>query len=563
MAKRKRKVPQRGTNHDERPGTRRDKRQSASSKEESSTSYVADTEQRNKFGGNSIEWYSRYPNLLLGAGSIPYPYKPGMLLPVGELIADPSSTTDDPVIRNVIIPGIWTINWLPSVGFSTSPTSPISVVGKEIYARVREKFSGSLEADAPDFVIYLMALDSIFSYIAMLKRLYRILNAYSPENLFTPDGILSALGYDSSQIADLRQDKLLLFQRINELVLMTRKFKCPRIMDVFNRHVWLNDHIYTDAPTIKAQFYMFNQLCWYKFALVDVPHVTPTVQAGGLVYASPFQVNGFGNKPPETGVVNYLFNFGRSLIDALAASDDAYIISGYLMRAYEGYPDFVADELLLGETLIPKYNEEVLGEIENSHTLPTTEGGTVSAIVAQDPSSNAIICQPKLTIGNDYRARLHVDGMYPRISSRSDTPVVAETVINSRLMSYLTEFTGDGNTPVKQYSADILACTEIVMSYQITTQATAEGLRARVVTISSEIGINANPIPDAAYTVLQAIMNAASFDWAPLLWLMFIRATNSTAQLVGDMHNITTFSKEALRNLNTVCLYSLFNAFSV
>lgn len=516
-------------------------------------SYVKDTETNNTFGGNSIEWFSRYPNLLMAAGSIPYPYKPGMRVPLGTNKA--FATDTDPSPFYYVIPGILSIAWLPSVGTSNSQTSPVSIVGKEVYAKVREKFSGSIDADAPDFVIYFMALDSIFSYIAALKRVYRTLNAYSPENLFTPDGILHALGFSETNIADLRAHKMELFQRINELILMTRKFKCPRIMDIFNRHVWLNDHVYTDAPTIKSQFYVFAQHHFYKYELVDIPNSSPTAQAGGLqLYATaPWSVS--------SDVVGYLYNFGRSLIDALAASDDGYLISGYLMRAYEGYPEFTVDELLLGEMLVPKYNEEVLGEIENSHSLPYGYS-LISNVVAQDPSTNAIISNPTVTYPIAAGAvKMAYDGIIPRFNARSDVPTIAESVINSRMMTYLGTF----STTSADATAPILGCTEIVRNYELTTHYMLNGSLRWVTTyFGSEhfVDLAHNVVKDEIDTML-AITQLVQWDWMPIIWLQVVGTDFSKSAVIGDTHNVTTIPKEALQNINTVCLYSLFNAFSV
>lgn len=516
-----------------------------------SESAVKDTESNNRFGGNSVEWYTRYPSLTAAAGSLPYPYKPGMLMPLGQVKESAAQTAPSDVVAS--LPGVLTFNWTPSVGRSSSQTSPISIVGKELYAKVREKFSGSIEADAPDFVIYLMALDSIFSYIASLKRLYRIINAYSPENYFTPNGLLASLGYTPAQVENLRENKIQLYQNINELVLMTRKFKCPRIMDIFNRHVWLNDHVYTDAPTIKSQFYMFAQQYFYKFTMLNVVD-QPTVQAGGLQVAAP-TIEGNSN------VVGQLFTFGRSLIDALAASDDGYLISGYLMRAYEGFPDFYVDELLLGETLIPKYNEEVLGEIENLHTLPAGLL-SISLNITQNPATNAIISDPIAQYDRLSNAVVHrLDGLLPRLTSRSDVPTVAESVINSRMMSYISSFSNlSGTGPV---SAEVYSCSEIYLSMRMTV-ANAVGWYTSAAFHSDIALAFSDGLERTEQDWIGDVMRLGSWDWSPIVTTVLGDAqARPDVILCGDIHNITTISKSALINLNNVCLYSLFNAFSV
>lgn len=544
------------SNNKRRKGTKgpkapRGATESRSSDRSSETQWVKDTEKNNTFGGNSIEWYSRYPNLLLAAGSIPYPYKPGMDVPLGTVMRSGGSTEPRPIEYNY--PGIISFDWMPSVGYSSTQTSPISIVGKEVYAKVREKFSGSIDADAPDFVMYFMALDSIFSFIAALKRIYRTLNAYSPENYFTPTGILPALGLTEPTVEDLRQHKMELYQRINELVLMTRKFKCPRIMDIFNRHVWLNDHVYTDAPTIKSQFYVFVQYAFYKFTMLPVPGTDPAVQAGGLQITNLYPV-------PSTNAVQYLYQFGRDLIDALAASDDGYLISGYLMRAYEGFPDFTVDELLLDEELIPKYNEEVLGEIENLHTLP---GGAdlISNTVSQNPATNAVIARPTVHYpATSLSLKFRIDGIMPRFSARSDNPTVAESVINSRLMTYIDTF---GTPDAQGATANIVACTEIVAGMNMyRMNLTDRGITWVASTYNSDMIIDSDEITGDNIKPILTLLSSSAWDWMPLMYLHWSGAAGNYDCLLGDIHNFTTVQLETLKNINTVCLYSLFNAFS-
>lgn len=514
---------------------------------------VKDTERNNTFGGNSIEWYSRYPNLLLAAGQIQYPYKPGMRIPLGNIkksIAADAQYTE----VNIGIPGVYTLRWRPSVGYSYDNQSPASIVGVEMYAKVREKFSGAIDADPPDFVIYLMALDSIFSYIAHLKRLYRLINAYSPENYATPKGLLLALGLQDEQVEDLRKQKMELFSYINQLIYMVRKFRCPRVMDLFNRHVWLNDHVYTDAPTIKAQFYMFVQTHWYQFAMLDVPDVTPTVQAGGLTQKQ--------LKYPDAEIAYYLFEFGREMIDALAASDDGYQISGYLMKAYEGYPSFYVDELLLSEQLVPKYNEEVLGEIENAHSIP---GGysSIDLTVYQNPDVNAIVCNPSATYPVTATAvKRRFDGIYPRYNSRMDNPTIADTIVNSRMMSYIGNFAIGSDSA----TALILACTEVITGLAMVAPTDNPALgRWEQYLIGSEYlsYVTGTPNLTAEKGFFAALMST-QWDWAPMIYAIeeFPNGT-SWSTLIGDLHNVTTSTFQQLRHINEVCLFSLFNAFSV
>lgn len=337
---------------------------------------------------NDFEWYNKNPDLSVSAGSIPFPYRPGTKVSALTSYTFGSGTT---VIRKSNIPGICTFNWIPSLGYSVDPNSPISIAARQIYAKVRSVFSGSIDADAPDFVIYLGALDSIFSYIGAMKRLYRLINSYSPNNHFIPEGVMTALGIDAELYNDLRVHKMQLFGAINQLVGMTERFVCPSVFSMFNRHYWLNDNIYMDSPSMNAQFYAFVQNGFYKFAMLPTVN-EPSVKAGGL------QMVDFPTTTDSSNLyVDTLFNFGVGLINALAESDDAYTISGYLMRAYDGADKFRVDRLGIDEKFDALYVPEVLMQIENA----TSVGGstdTVNVEVTQDPGTNTVWCTPTLTM---------------------------------------------------------------------------------------------------------------------------------------------------------------------
>lgn len=356
---------------------------------------------------NDFSWYNNNPLLTEAASRIPFPYRPGM-----DVVMSVSGR--NPQYK---IPGVFRIKWLPSISQSSEATDPASIAAKEVYAKVREAFSGSIDADPPDFVIYFLALDSIFSYIATLKRIYRILTTYTPQNYEIPDRLLAALDVPTELAENLRKNKAQLWQYINELVGMTRKFRCPHVFDIFNRHYWMNDNVYMDAPTANSQMYVFTQSDYYVFGLLNTPDGVP---AGGLITTpNPFS---------KTATVDTLFEYGVTMINALAGSDDAYTISGYLMRAYEGSDVFTVDEIQNDETFEPVYVPEVLAQIENATNI---SGFSVwvntSNNISQDPKTNALICNPKVTPLSG------VTGVVsPSISIRSDMPTVEEVVEATR-----------------------------------------------------------------------------------------------------------------------------------
>lgn len=324
---------------------------------------------------NDFSWWNHNPMLTEGAARFPYTTKAGMTFNFF------SPTGEGQTVSNFVVPGIAVLEWLPTVGQSSKPEDPASIIGTQIYAKVRSAFSGAISIDGPDYVIYLMALDSVFSYIARLRRLYRVINVYSPENHNTPDVLVAALGVDDiGTINSIRRDKVKLWQGINTLIAQTRRIHCPAVFDLFNRHVWMNENVYTDAPVPNSQWYLFRQDRYFKFELINTPDGVP---AGGL---KPVQ-------PPmnKTATVDAMLDFGSELISALLSWGETFTISGYLARAFEGSPEYGLPDLAQDEVFAPVYVPEVLMQIENATTIcdATSNNELAASIqISQNPLTN-------------------------------------------------------------------------------------------------------------------------------------------------------------------------------
>lgn len=59
------------------------------------------------------------------------------------------------------LPGIMTIPYVPSIGYSADGTSAANIAAKNFYSFVRHQNSGHANYDSPDLMMYLMAMDSI------------------------------------------------------------------------------------------------------------------------------------------------------------------------------------------------------------------------------------------------------------------------------------------------------------------------------------------------------------------------------------------------------------------
>lgn len=491
---------------------------------------------------NDLSWYAHNPALLAAAASLPFPYRPGMGLPVAGLANGDAKFG---------IPGIFVISWNPVFGQANgSPTDPIALAAKELYGRVRNAFSGRIYADPPDFVIYLGALDSIFSAIGSLKRIFRTISSYSPENYMLPDALLQALGIAKDNVSAWITGRMDLFMYINELVAYSRKLRCPDVMDLLRRHYWMNDNIYLDAPQANAQMYVFKQTSYYKFKLIEG---TAGVQSGGLSlvdinYASPATA----------------YESVKQLIDALAGSEDAYTISGYLMRAFDGSSEFRVDEVTLLEQLTPVYVPEVLTQIENARKPIGFSAPTISDLT-QNPANNSLTQSVTLSIAKSGDTGALLAGLLPKlygiVSLPMQLPSAADVVIATRLQFAYGAFTATDTGVTCSLSCPTEVVTDMRIFYY-----SWNGSKPFVANLVFDT--------DVAYTTSSTIVGndgvllvAGPFDWHPLQRVFtYTKGTPpaiTNSYVLGDVKNITSIEPDTLANIHRVCVLSELNTFGI
>lgn len=505
-------------------------------------------------GINDMAWYDANPSLTLAAASIPFPYRPGMEL--GKL-AD-SVYTDVPR-KPTTLPGVMALQWAPSIGQSASSTDPASVAAKELYAKVRAVFSGSIDADPPDFIIYLMALDSIFSYISFLKRVYKTVNAYTSANLHTPDSLLTAMGLTTAGVQSARANMPQLLFYINQLIGMTQRFRCPAIFPLFNRHFWLSENVFSDDASLNSQLYLFKQEVYLKLEFAADEAGVRTSQL------SPVHVEPFSS-------IDAMYTFGRSLVEALADGDDCYLISGYLSKAFDGVPDFSVSAQEAGEILEIRYVPEVLQQIENSATVYPHGGQSIDAefvrslTITQDVKTNTVKARPHVPAVTS----LNKTVLAPALSIRAEVPSVIDVVESSRLAAYVDLSQYDsitvGTVTTKYYLIECGSEIPIVWMYYAMGKSILVDNVTTGVAVSQIADTQRNPQVKVELDAseLSALTCVAPFDWAPRIVLRVTANDRSGLHdiLVWDTHNVTTPSLRDMANIHRVCLLSEFSAYS-
>lgn len=518
---------------------------------------------------NALSWYTRYARLSQAVSNIQFPFRPGMIANTGPVQMVSGSNVVTPKNSTYTMPGVITLNWTPTYGYNKPGDSqnPLSVAATETYARIRSEFSGDLDVDPPDIMLYELALDSIYALIAKQKKIFRLINAFSPDNYITPNGILTGMGFSSEQIAALRKAKMDIWKNINYLVHEIGKFRCPGFMDVMNRHYWLSDNIYTDVASIQGQFYSFNLTGYYKVVTQSDDPTSPPLKLS--LFASVAT-----NYSAET-IAEDMYEEIHGCINALATWQDAYTINGYLRKAFNPADFFTVDEIDYGEVLTPVYSEEVLTQIENAVALP--EGAHLANTdITYNLSSNVMQLQPtfampaqsnSVPVANVWRSFL----ANPILNMHVDEPGPADVIIASRLTQ--TFIFDEAISPT---DVSVRAGTEIITDMKLTVKNASVGsFEWATYDFNSFIGAiqgaSSEVVGSVGWSYNYVVAGYANaFRMHPIQRLVVMTVPNAgpTAAVaniipLGEVHNLAAITPEQMNEVTKVCVLSELNAYSL
>ena len=296
-----------------------------------------DTKLNSDHGYNDPAWYNASNQLVIDACSLGFATPLGLPLKVHN--------------TNYTVPGIMRLDFVPSIGLSNNNTSPINMAAQSVYSYVNYANSRNTSYDRTDMMMFLLAMDSAYSYLSFLKRIYGIARLYSATNRYLPYGLLESMNVNAddilSQLSDLRAS-------INTFTAKLGSFFVPATFTYLQRHAWMNYNVFSDSDKpFKSQLYYYYQQAYYRYS------ETASTTGTSLIYTP---------LPIETDGMSYadLIAFGNDLLDPLLNSQDIGIMGSDMLKAF-GEAGLVKMNTI-GEdfTIDIAYSPEVLTQIQNT-----------------------------------------------------------------------------------------------------------------------------------------------------------------------------------------------------
>lgn len=353
--------------------TRKPRRGKGSTNDKGSSGIPRNNDHRN--ASNSVDDFALDQQLLKDVASIPFSWAVGTPLNLHNKLLETTSSAG-----NFTIPGICVLEVDPTVGHSTQASDPINVAANRIYALVRHANSGSKNYDAPDLMLYLVAISNVFGYIMQLQRILGTIGLYSVYNRYIPDELITAMGGDPSTI----RNNIANFRgRLNMLITKAASFAVPSNMPYFKNMVESLGNYYIEGTSMKDQIYLIHCDSWYKYDL--------NADGSGMLKLT----------APASTKADDLLSFGETLLDRLIYSEDMNIMSGDILKAYGSEGIYKLTTIPDNYAIMPLMDIPVLEQIKNATTVGMLQDGSgvfvIDNNVVQDPTHAFLVCPTIIT----------------------------------------------------------------------------------------------------------------------------------------------------------------------
>lgn len=480
---------------------------------------------------NDPSWYAATPQLMQDAASLSFANALGSPLTLNVNMGGWEA-------YNKAVPGVMAIHVRPTVGMSNSWTDPINIAARNIYSFVRHANSGHSNYDAPNLMMYLLACDGVFSMYAFLVRLYGIMMTYSIKNRYMPRAIVEAMGIDFDSVyANLANLRYM----INMYVQKAGTLCVPSSMMYFMRHIWMFSNIYADAPSTKAQLYLYTPEALYTYVEVASGFTKPILAQDPIIDPS--------GKTKLT--YEQLIAKADGLINGILTSEDLNIMSGDILKAYGS--DKLWKMSIVPETyqIAPVFSPEVLTQIHNitvvGSNIAKSQGFDTFIVYENttegDPSagaltSNPAIIGPLVSVAADKILDLPIEA-----------PTPADVMVASRLMSYgvlVQQPDQSFNTVLTVVGSEVVTCLHI---YRYEFDA-----HGKLVLHDSSFGHEEGIMQSSEEFNYQL----EKFGMHPVIY-HFSTNPDTLVDIIGDLDNYTVVYKDTLDKMHQTALMSMLN----
>lgn len=487
---------------------------------------------------NPYAWYANFPNFAKDVAQLAF----------GTPVGQPIYVNGNDYVANA---GIMTLYFVPGPGLSEGPSSPLNRQATRFQSYLRSIQRAASSYDAADTMMYLLGIDSLYTYWAYLRRAYGVAQLFTPTNKYYPRRLLQAMGVDPDDIifhlADFRAF-------INRYALNIGRFAMPKSFDLTQRHMWMANGIYVDSKSSRAQTYMF------------VPRVVwqwdNTVTTGSQLTLS--DLTG-ADAQPLLHTFDQLVQIAETLVSNFNNDDDTMNISGDLYRAFGPEGLLGVEETPSNYAVVPVYDETVLSQIENCTIVGELSNGatpSTTPAITQNPEVNngAILFQPYAEagmkqFGTSFWRNFAVVNPRAMLNAHVDSPSPEWVMEATRLVAVSEGRISVGaleNAKLSGFGTDLITDIRVCVT-SLSNPQSVQFLRTKTQTLWLDAASTATDVAES----LELAALFQQFDWAPMLYVY--STTDGLHLMAADVDNFTSLSHDQLYNIHEAALLSVLD----
>lgn len=363
-------------------------------------------------GTNDPNWYVANPSIVKDVANIPFAVYNGLQYNMTESVSTamfPSGHAN----WQTNVPGVAAYKYIPWYGTAT-PTSSLNLTMRALYSFVRHVNSGRTNYEAPDLMLYIMAMDNIYLIIHEIKRFIRLAYLYVLENRNVPEKIYSLLNLDLSDVVgNLANYRA----QINVRIAKANSLAVPANFNLFKRRSVMGSVVLSDEPNRPTELIIPKADGYYKFNATannggKLEYVMPGLARDNDTQAKLKQSGGTCVLTTTKHTLNDYFRLLDDMLSVLLSDEDINIMSGDIIKAYGDnlfrLPFLEANEIqdiIHDENLLLQFTNSTVLDIPgasfsyDSNNVATGFTSGTNLIQWSDPTTTQVTYQARPVIG--------------------------------------------------------------------------------------------------------------------------------------------------------------------
>lgn len=540
---------------------------------------------------NDPSWYAANEWLLRDSASLPFSTRAGTPLTFPEMRRT-TSPTEAILEYKVTFPGVIGMPCSSYPGAPRTADDPVNTAARNVYSWVRHANSGHANYDAPNLMLYLLAMDSLYSVYSHCARMYGLLRTYAVRNAYLPRALFAACGWDYD---DFMYNQVQFRYWMNTLAQKIGSMCVPANMTFFKRHMWMYQNVFADGASDKAGLYMYYpyDLLVYSPVGAEYDDLQPAFAESQGTPGLVAHAIGAGNQNsdiPDTNGLTFatVSKIVDQAIESIMSSEDLGIMSGDILKAFGENGVWKLVPIHEDFTVVPVFSEEVLDQIHNSRAFgfPSkttgtqqfsvyTDGYRVSAVkelVVPNEKKSFLVVPDQYACGGmgiissgDQILNMHKDDVGP-----GDVMVATRFMLVTEPITFTSVVPGTGTATTTLSSGSWRAVgvgSDVVRGYNVITN---RWLASGVYSPSATMRYNRVNLDDKTVSMaqlndmLRLIMEFQVFERHPMLLVTQYQNSSDSPDtviraLLMDIENYTSVSADTLKRMHETALLSEFS----